>query len=412
MPWISRSTPQVDPVLARLTSLSLLLPAYGEIWADRAELQIAGLGQERQAILLSASSLGHRDARPWHSPFGLSLALTVQGDNARFDGEMTGFGEARLGVGGQHDLAKNLGRAVWRLRDLAFGAPGQMAFDLSPRFAAVVTADGELEADGEVVWRAGDARGRATVSARALSLRGSDWSVNSIEGSLALGWSAAGLATPGLQRLQAAAVHLPQVFLGRPTIEFALSDRPQRLTVHRFEGGFLDGQLALVDTVLTLGGEGKGTLQVADLSLEMMLSLLDVDGLGGEGRISGSFPLRYRAGALAVEGAQLFAPSPGRLRLISAEAGRVLEPAGISADLLLGALEDFHYRQLAMEFDKAFDGESVFRLKLAGGNPDYRNGQRFNLNLNLSTNLDRLLAPLLQGLRLSDKELAHMIGRQ
>lgn len=164
-----------------------------------------------------------------------------------------------------------------------------------------------------------------------------------------------------------------------------MRDSAPELSILRAEARVFDGQLVLADTQLAVGGEG---------------------------RLAGSLPLSYRAGALAIDRGRLLATSPGHLRLVSSEAEGLLEPAGASTALLLGALADFRYRELAAELDKTYEGEARFRLKLAGANPAFRAGQTFNVNLDLSTSLDRLVAPLLAALRSSDAELAERFFRR
>ncbi|MBM3489819.1 MAG: hypothetical protein FJX68_05110 [Alphaproteobacteria bacterium] len=193
--------PEREPAIARLSTLGLLLPGHGELTAETVELQLAGLGQDQQVLLLHVPALLHREAMPWHGPLTLNAALTLAGDQLRLEGDATTLGEARLTLSGQHDLGRKAGRAIWRLGGLAFSSPGCTLFDLSPRFGANLTADGGLEADGDVSWNQGALQARATISARSLSLRGRDWSLNGVDGTVALGWSGDSVVTPGRQSL-------------------------------------------------------------------------------------------------------------------------------------------------------------------------------------------------------------------
>jgi hypothetical protein len=404
--------PERDPAIARLGSFGLLLPGYGELMADSVEMQLAGLAQPTQGLLLYAPVVLHREATPWHGPLAVNAALTLAGEQLRFDADVTALGGARLTLAGQHDLARWVGRMNWKLGGLEFGSPGHTVFDLSPRFGAELTADGLLEADGDLTWYAGELRARATISAGALSLRGRDWSLDGLEGTVAVGWSGAGVITPGRQRIGAKGLHLPSAFLERPWIEFDLRDRPPQLDIVRAEAHVFDGEVALTGSQLAVGGGGMGVLQASNLSLRRLLLPLEIDGLSGEGRLSGSLPLRYQAGALAIDGGHLASVEPGYFRLVSPEAESLLEPDGASSEQVLRALTDFRYRQLTARLDRSLAGETRLHVAMRGANPAMRGGQPLDVNLNLSANFDRLLLPLQAALRAADAELSARLNRQ
>jgi hypothetical protein len=124
--------------------------------------------------------------------------------------------------------------------------------------------------------------------------------------------------------------------------------------------------------------------------------------VSGSGRLSGAIPVAVRSGEVAIPRGELAAKG-GVLQVRSQQVASLLSGGGESVKLLLDALRDFHYDELTVTVEKAFEGEAVVRLQLAGENPAVMNGQPFRINLNLAGNLDRLVASLLELARLSDQ---------
>jgi len=93
------------------------------------------------------------------------------------------------------------------------------------------------------------------------------------------------------------------------------------------------------------------------------------------------------------------------LRLRSEAARQALAGGGAQVDLVLEVLKDFHYTKLAITLDRLEDGRDVVRLSTEGHNPAVQNGRHVNLNVNLETNLDKLLAIAREGYRLSQDAL-------
>jgi hypothetical protein len=130
--------------------------------------------------------------------------------------------------------------------------------------------------------------------------------------------------------------------------------------------------------------------------------MITSEGLGGEGRLRGRFPVRLEDGALVVEGASLEAESPGILRFDSPEAAQTLSGAGDHVNLLLSALRNFHYDTLTLSANKAAGGEMSLGLSLAGRNPDVLEGYPFKINIGLQTDAAPFLAIFTQGADLFD----------
>jgi dicarboxylate transporter DctA-like protein len=68
-------------------------------------------------------------------------------------------------------------------------------------------------------------------------------------------------------------------------------------------------------------------------------------------------------------------------------------------------LENFKYSKLSLEIRKPANGEDQVKLQTQGSNPDVEDNRAVILNVNLSTNLDKIFNTLLEGYRLSEEAL-------
>lgn len=151
-------------------------------------------------------------------------------------------------------------------------------------------------------------------------------------------------------------------------------------------------------------------LHLRDLDLARLLSALDIEGVSGEGRIAGPLPIVLADGAVAIEQGRLEALGPGVLRIASPEAAATLAQGGEDADLLLRALADFRYDRLSLTIDKPLTGESRLTLATTGHNPAVLDGHPFQITITLTTNLDKILALIGEGGRLSQEIIRAIVG--
>jgi hypothetical protein len=147
------------------------------------------------------------------------------------------------------------------------------------------------------------------------------------------------------------------------------------------------------------------TLRIDDLDLAQALKILEVPGLSASGRLSGAIPITLIGEAVAIKAGRLDAQEPGILRFRSANAARLLSGGGEDVDLMLRALENFHYDELSLAIEKTAQGDSQLTLSLLGKNPDVREGHPFRLNINIEGNTDSILAAVGQAYRLSNRLL-------
>jgi hypothetical protein len=69
------------------------------------------------------------------------------------------------------------------------------------------------------------------------------------------------------------------------------------------------------------------------------------------------------------------------------------------------ALEDFRFETLTLDIAKTAANDATLRLSTLGHNPAVLDGQPFQFNINLESNLTSVLEALKQGYSLSDEAL-------
>src|SRR5204863_5545499 len=92
------------------------------------------------------------------------------------------------------------------------------------------------------------------------------------------------------------------------------------------------------------------------LDLAKLFAIASLEGVGGSGRLSGAIPVAARSGAVAIPWGELTAKG-GVLQVRSQRVASLLSGGGQSVELLLDALRDFHYDELTVTVEKAFEGE-------------------------------------------------------
>ena len=107
-------------------------------------------------------------------------------------------------------------------------------------------------------------------------------------------------------------------------------------------------------------------------------------------------PLAVVKDQLVVAGGQLAARGPGVLHYRSAMARELLAGTGESVDLLIRALEDFHYSELSLTLSHAVGDETEVGVNLLGANPSVLDGYPFRIKISVAGNTASLLGALSQ----------------
>jgi hypothetical protein len=375
--------------------------------AAEATLDATGLAPD-QTVPISVERISHAGEPAWFAPLALQAELSPGAEALAFQAALTRIGGGfALEVRGNSEPSGE-GRATVELAPVAFG-PGLQPRDLAPIAAGLVRdVAGELALTGDLTWGTAGLGGKLAILVDQLGLSSGPARLEQINGVVRLDR----LWPPGTPPGQQLAIGL--LDLGLPLTAgiatFQLKGGP-RLEVEQLRWSFAGGTARAEPFSLGSPLEALDvTLRAEELDLGQLLALTRLNGLSGEGTLDGVLPLRISAGAATVEGGKLAAAGPGVLRYAAEAAPPALRAGGEGVDLLLQALENFHYEALEITLDGRTDAAMDIGLHLAGANPDLYDGHPVEFNLDLEGELANILRQGIASYQIPDRIRERMQG--
>ncbi|SMF77836.1 Dicarboxylate transport [Tistlia consotensis] len=393
---------------ARATGLELAEPQAALALHDGT--LSAELAAEGDRLTLSGGRLVSTEDPALFPPLDATAEATLADGLATWSAAARGLaGALSVKASGRQDLGRDSGSAKVTLAPLTFAAGGPQPGDLSPALASLKQAVGSLSAELNLKTGQG-VTGGGRVRLEGLGFTSAGAEVEGLDLSLALD-SLTPPTSPAGQPFSIARIDVgtPLTDL-KGTLALRRVGSASQLVIEQAHADLLGGGVALDQAVLDpASGRYDLVLQLDRIDLERLLAVADVEGVSGSGQLSGRIPLRIEKGAIVVEQGALGALEPGVIAFKSAAARKALEGSGQSVDLMLQALENFHYKVLRLSLDKPAEGESKVFLRLEGRNPDVMNGQPFVLNINLTSDVAPLLQALAQGTEISDRLVQRLL---
>jgi hypothetical protein len=288
------------------------------------------------------------------------------------------------------------------LAPLRFAAEGRQPSELFPMIGDMVRrVQGNVSARGALSW------GKAVESSGSLTIEKVGFEagvarLSDLSGTVRLVSLLPPRTAPG-QRV-AANIHVAGLPPMPLDLRFNLPAQ-DRLVIEAATLGFADGTLGLANATIAAGKPVDTALDIRDVDLGALLTLLDIDGLSGSGKIRGRIPFRVGAGGgVTLESAQLVGIEPGVLRYTGAGLPEPAAnaPATDPMRLTRAALADFHYTELRLTLERAESGEGSLMINLNGANPQVLDNHPFVFNVRLETNFDRIAKILLEGYAAAD----------
>ncbi|MEH6496228.1 MAG: YdbH domain-containing protein [Pseudomonas marincola] len=307
---------------------------------------------------------------------------------------------------GRYQSKENSGSATFDLLDIPFEEDGVTPTDLIRNFPEDIILNGEIGANVTVTFAKGQTQSSGSVRLNDISMTQDGMKVSGLNGAIEFD----NLDPITIQKPQE--LNASEIFTGisikQPKIKFRLNMTNGNPIFYiddlRF-GAF--GGAALVSNAILDTGAPSNTieLQLSSLALNELLALSELEGISATGQVRGKIPLTFDGDKLTVKLGRLENVGPGSLKVKSEEARQALAAGGGQTKLLFDVLENFNYSKLSLKIDKPASGEDLVTLHTEGANPDVENNRTVILNVNLSTNLDRIFNALLEGYRLSEKAL-------
>ena len=265
---------------------------------------------------------------------------------------------------------------------------------------AELSASGSIALAGDVWWDSETIASKLELAIRDLSATTGAAVIERVNGVIALDGLSPFTTPPG----QAVAVALIDV--GIPLTDGLLTFRVApgpKLEIAggtlRLAGGTVEAEPLTLDPAAS---RSEGVLRVEGIDLGELLALAGVDGLTGEGRMSGRIPVAVENGNVIIAGGVFDAEAPGVLRYAPLTPPAALQGQGETVSLALSALTNFQYQALRLTVDRQASGEMLVGMHVTGNNPDFYDGYPVEFNLNVSGALDQVLRQGLAGYRIPE----------
>lgn len=144
-------------------------------------------------------------------------------------------------------------------------------------------------------------------------------------------------------------------------------------------------------TYLSTAAHNLIKVRFQGLDLAQAAAQQKTGGLQVSGLVDGTLPLDLSAAGIKISDGKVWEHGPGR---IIYQPDNTAGGKGASLDLLISALEDFHYQTLRTGVEYQPDGDLTLDVHLEGKNPKLSATRPVHLNLNLQQNLLSLIKSL------------------
>jgi hypothetical protein len=383
-----------------LADISLEAALDPESWFPTGDLTIADISDTRTPARFMPGSITGR------------IATTAAGLEFDLQARIADTGP-EVHIRGSYDRESSAGTAQLRLEPLEFSEGGLQPAQLSPRFAeSIESASGAVEARGTVDWSP-DAPLRASLHfvARDLSMTTEFGSFEQLNAAIRVDGPSP-YSSP------------PQQLLSMARIDFGLELTNGLVALRLLPDGRIDIESAewslAGGKVRTRGVVDPGTptqklvLDLEELELAKLLELADLDGLSGNGLLSGKIPIVRRGSKLEIRDGKLTGAAGGGLvQYLSSSFNAGSVDSNQEMNVVFKLLENFHYETIEAKLDGDTDESVTLSIRLLGANPDYLDGHPFDYTLTVDSRLVDLLRKATAVYRIPDeiqKRIEEMSG--
>ncbi len=375
--------------------------SYGDKNAPLAVLTVDRLAHTAEHAIVSPLS-GRATVRLSDSVFTAEGALRLRNDGLTIPFQT------------RHDPRRQEGRLRFGPATAAFSPGGLSPGKIAPFTRSVTEVSGRTSIEGELRWGPGGFESRCALTFAGLTLQTPEVRIEDLTGAVEFDRILPPRTAPE-QELTAsrivAGVPLDDV---RLRFDFTSSVLTEPIVhIEEATGALAEGTIAVRATTLQpMAPRNAMTLEVEGLSMARLFEQLDLEGVNGEGRLSGSIPVVLRDGQVIVDEGRLVAESAGVLRIRLAGTGQALASQGEQVALMLRALENFQYDVLELTVMRPADGNLKLGVTMEGRNPDVLDGYPFRFNISLTGDLQPLLTALREGQALTTELLQRAIDAQ
>lgn len=177
-------------------------------------------------------------------------------------------------------------------------------------------------------------------------------------------------------------------------LKFKIEPLDQHLTIVALDANILGGHVSASDFSYVKGMNNLLSLQVEGLHIDKLVELAAYDALKASGIISGHLPISFAPEGISMDSGALAAELPGGIIQYTPKPGVSLDRVNPTVTLVSDALRNYHYQTMLATANYSNNGDLTLSMKMKGVSPDLNNGQKINLNLNVSDNIPTLLKSL------------------
>jgi len=411
----STGTPAGPVRFTAATSVGALEIPELSLLTQNAEVNFSGITGGEINARLHGGTVSHAAENPFYTPLRPDLHMIQSGDHISFDGDLHGAGDLlTISVRGEHDLAIGGGNMRFLVEALSFGPGGATESSVSPLLASMENLGGLVDGEANFSWseRGVDTSGRLKLEQ--MSFRRSGMTIEGLATELTLDRLLPPRSLPS-QILTIRRIDTGFTELDSLDLRFKLDtteDGTPRVYADTLSMNIAGGRIvAQGGTIDPTTGESNIPLRAENLDLAQLLAHIGLEELTGEGQLNGMIPVSIGVNGASIEGATLQAGSSGIVAYRSERAREALASGGDAVNLMLDALEDFHYDSLGLTLSKPVAGDTEVRLRMEGHNPGVLEGHPFDINISLTGDADPLLEALLAGQQLSNDLLRSITGQ-
>ncbi len=321
-------------------------------------------------------------------PLSFSGTILQQDDMIELNGIISDRNHTiPITVSARHGLDDHSGTASIRIDSQHFSPNNTQPHILFPPLKGLVTdLSGDMGAIVELSW------GNLSRSRVKLNINQMDMQTNLAE--------VKGLSTEitldSIQPLLAKRpqqIHIDEINPGIPIQNFksAITIQPETVIVDSMEWTLADSVMYTDRMVLPLHPKQlQFSVHADQIDLSDLSRLASINGLQASGTLHGTFPVTIQNDKVFVNHATLSATTAGVIQY-QGHLNNASQLGGEPSNLLLQALENFHYNTFSLEANGELSGDFRLAIQLQGNNPDLYEGYPLNLNFTIEGDLFSLL---------------------
>ncbi len=323
-------------------------------------------------------------------PMELSANATGSLNNAEFEailGNLTGA--FVLEAKGQGSMAQ--GSADLKLYPIMLIPEAQEIGLFLPALGAGVTeSTGMVSFDGKLAWADGHMTSSGNLLLEEVGFKAPSADVSGLNGNIAFN-SLLPPATRGFQDIRVTRVD-PGLPLSNGNLKIKVDENMQ-VTVKDASFQVAEGTLSFSDFSADLFDLSNFHVNVKGEGLKVanIFALTGIQGLTGDGQLSGSIPLVSTPQGLRIDAGLLDAGTRGTLTYDPALLPGFLQGDDMRTKMLRQVLKNFQYEEFSLKLDGMIGDQQTITLKSRGRNPDFMEGHPIELNVNLKGPLANVL---------------------